>query len=63
MIRYYYIYLDRLTHRYEILQTSENNLIGTYGSIQTHDEFYFACFTRITDASDYVKRENERIKK
>lgn len=60
----YYIYFDRLTQQYEICQSRETGLLGTYldkeRGVGTPTEFVFAVFTRAIDASGYVKAENAR---
>jgi hypothetical protein len=50
---YYYIYLDKTTGGYEIYQSSGQEL-----GCMADDGEYFAAFTRLIDASNYVKALN-----
>ena len=52
----YYIYFDKVSKTYEIYQTHEKALTGEYDSVG--GDYYFACFSRLLDASRYVQREN-----
>lgn len=56
----YYIYHDPATKQYEIYQTREAGLIGTYDVVDGERVYYFACFSRLIDASRYIQRENAR---
>lgn len=55
---YYYIYRSNETKQYEIYQSRQMEL-GKYSS--DGKEYYFAAFTRLIDASDYVKTESKKL--
>lgn len=55
---YFHIYFDKLTKGYEIYQ-SRRLEINTYSADK--QEYYFAVFMRLTDASNYVKWENKKL--
>jgi len=52
----YYIYFNKQDKVYAIYQTSEKGLVGEYDSVGR--DYYFACFSRLLDASRYVTNEN-----
>ena len=52
----YYIYFDKESKLYAIYQSKEKGLVGEYDS--TFTDYYFACFSRLLDASRYVTNEN-----
>jgi hypothetical protein len=52
----FFVYMDIMSKSYAIYQTREN-VLGKYDS---DGSFYFAGFTRLMDASDYVKQLNEK---
>ena len=59
----YYIYYDPQGKQYEIYQTRESGLVGTCEEIGDSERlYYFACFTRYIDASNYVRQENEQLR-
>lgn len=56
---FYHIYFSKVTNFYEV-EPLRSNLLGEYAD---NGDYYFAVFTRGTDAYNYVNGENAKLRR